>query len=232
MFWENLIYIFKSFLIINFSQEFGLLYFSPPLFLGSVLIFYFLRKKRFDLTFTIILITVFPFFATLVLNNPGYSYGYRYLYSTIPVFILIYFQLLQRNKLISNYMLYASIFSTISILFFESTQYTVLSTDYVTNSFGLYTKYVNPTYLSGFLKSLIIPDAYLNILFTSFFGVLIIKIISLFQDPNIFIENFRPVDDKIANLISDSLAFSWGMFLILIIFYLAIIIKTKPIKYK
>jgi len=232
MLWENLIYIFKSFLIINFSQEFGLFYFSPPLFLGSILIFYFLIRKRFDLTFTIILITVFPFFATLVLNNPGYSYGYRYLYSTIPVFILIYFQLFQRNKLVSSYMLYASIFSTISILFFESTQYTVLSTDYVTNSFGLYTKYVNPTYLSGFLKSLIIPDAYLNILFTSFFGVLIIKIISLFQDPNIFIENFRAVDDKIANLISDSLAFSWGMFLILIIFYLAIIIKTKPIKYK
>ena len=41
MFWENIIYIFKSFLIINFSQEFGLLYFSPPLFLGSILIFYF-----------------------------------------------------------------------------------------------------------------------------------------------------------------------------------------------
>ena len=39
MFWENIIYIFKSFLIINFSQEFGLLYFSPPLFLGSILIF-------------------------------------------------------------------------------------------------------------------------------------------------------------------------------------------------
>ena len=232
MFWENLIYIFKSFLIVNFSQEFGLFYFSPPLFLGSILIFYFLIRKRFDLTLAIILITVFPFFTTLVFKNPGYSYGYRYLYSTIPVFILIYFQLFQRNKLISNYMLYASFFSTVSILFFESTQYTVLSTDYVTNSFGLYTKFVNPTYLSGYFKSLIIPDAYLNIIFTSFFGVLIIKIISLFQDPNIFIENFRPVDDKIANLISDSLAFSWGMFLTLIMFYLAIIIKTKPIKYK
>ena len=77
-----------------------------------------------------------------------------------------------------------------------------------------------------------LKNKYINILFTSFFGVLIIKIISLFQDPNIFIENFRPVDDKIANLISDSLAFSWGMFLTLIMFYLAIIIKTKPIKYK
>jgi len=61
---------------------------------------------------------------------------------------------------------------------------------------------------------------------------LIIKIISLFQDPNIFIENFRSVDEKIANLINDSLDFSWGMFLILFIFYLTIIIKTKPIKYK
>ena len=129
-------------------------------------------------------------------------------------------------------MLYASIFSTISILFFESTQYTVLSTDYVTNSFGLYTKYVNPTYLSGYLKSILVPDAYLNILFTSFFGVMIIKIISLFQDPNIFIGNFRNVDEKIADLINNSLDFSWGMFLILLIFYFAIIIKTKPIKYK
>ncbi len=41
-----------------------------------------------------------------------------------------------------------------------------------------------------------LKNKYINILFTSFFGVLIIKIISLFQDPNIFIENFRAVDDK------------------------------------
>ena len=40
---------------------------------------------------------------------------------------------------------------------------------------------------------------------------------------------FRAVDDKIANLISDSLAFSWGMFLILIMFYLAMIIKKNQL---
>ena len=76
------------------------------------------------------------------------------------------------------------VFSLISLIFqvfFESTPFVVLSTEYVTNSFGLYTKYVNPTILSGMFKSFLIMDSYLNVVFTSFMGVLIIKIISIFS---------------------------------------------------
>ena len=89
---ENIFYIIKSFLIINFSQEFGLLYFSPILFIGYFSLFHNFFNRNISHFFILLLICLFPFFSTLVLNNPGYSYGYRYLYSTIPVFIVLFFK--------------------------------------------------------------------------------------------------------------------------------------------
>jgi hypothetical protein len=227
---ENILYIFKSFLIINFSQEFGLLYFSPVLFIGFFSIFHNLFKRNIFSILLIILIYLFPFFSTLVLNNPGYSYGYRYLYSTIPLFTLLFFKDYYRINVVRRYMIFGSSFALISQLLFETTQYTVLSADYTTNTFGLYTKYVNPLYLSGVLKSLFIVDAYLNMIFTSFLGVLVIKIISFFTDPAIFVKQFRPLNDDITDLIYNSINFPWSMFFIILILFTMIIKKLDLIK--
>lgn len=225
MFFENIQFILKALLVINISEEFGLAYFSPILFFGNFLIFYYIYKKEFIKFFIALGILFFPFFSTLVLNNPGYSYGYRYFYSTIPLFIIIFFAEFQKNKLITTYLKYISILAIIFQLFFESSSYVVLSSDYITNNFGLYTKYVNPVILTGMFKSFLIFDSYLNIIFTSFLGVLIIKVIAIFTSPEDFISLFREPDDKILELINLNLSFSWVMYLIVIIFYLYIISK-------
>ncbi len=220
---ENIQFILKTFLIINISQEFGLAYFSPVLFFGNFLIFFYIYKKEF-LKFLIVSGTLFfPFFSTLVLNNPGYSYGYRYFYSTIPIFIVIFFVEFKHNKHFNFYLKYFSIFAIVFQLFFESSEFVVLSSDYVTNTFGLYTKYVNPEILTGMFKSFLIFDSYLNIIFTSFLGVLIIKFISLFVPPLEFISRFRDPDEKIIELVEASLSFSWFMYVLVILFYLYII---------
>ena len=227
---ENIFYIIKSFLIINFSQEFGLLYFSPILFIGYFSLLHNFYKRNMSHFFILLLICLFPFFSTLVLNNPGYSYGYRYLYSTIPIFIILFFKEYYETTILKKYIVFGSLFALISQLLFETTQLTVLSSDYLTNTFGLYTKYVNPLYLSGVIKSLFIADAYLNMIFTSFLGVLIIKVIALIENPAIFIEKFRPLNDDITNLINNSLNFSWLMVFIIIIFYTICIKKLSSIR--
>ena len=219
---ENIIFIFKTFFIINFSQEFGLMFFSPVLFLGSSLLFIYLFKKDFIKLFLIAGTIFFPFFSTLVLNNPGYSYGYRYYYSTIPIFILVYFLDFNHNNLLKKYLLSFSVLAIIFQLFFESSPYVVLSTEYVTNSFGLYSKYVNPTILSGMFRSFIILDSYLNVIFTSFIGVFIIKVLSFFMSPLDLISTFREPDEKIIELVEMSISFSWVMFFLVLLTYLGI----------
>ena len=222
-FFENVYFIFKTFFIINFSEEFGLMYFSPILFFGNFLMFFYLFKKEFVKLLVVSGTLFFPFFSTLVLNNPGYSYGYRYFYSTIPLFIIIFFTEFQKKKVFNSYLIYFSVLAIIFQLFFETSPYVVLSSDYVTNTFGLYTKYVNPVILTGMFKSFLIFDSYLNIIFTSFVGVFIIKFISLFTSPGEFISRFRNPDEKIIELIEMSLSFSWVMYLLVILFYIYII---------
>ena len=46
-----------------------------------------------------------------------------------------------------------------SVLFFETTLETQLSLDRVYNSFGKYTRYTQPLYLTGFIKSIFVFDS-------------------------------------------------------------------------
>lgn len=109
------------------------------------------------------------------------SYGFRYLYSLVPLCILIYFQYKDKKlyKYLLNYALIMSIFSNLSILFFETTEKTQLSTTEIENSFGLIRNYVEPEYVIGVLGSFFELNSYLIIFTTSFFGVLIFKILIL-----------------------------------------------------
>jgi hypothetical protein len=55
-------------------------------------------------------------------------------------------------------------------------------------------------------------------------------VIALIENPAIFIEKFRPLNDDITNLINNSLNFSWLMVFIIIIFYTICIKKLSSIR--
>ena len=80
------------------------------------------------------------------------------------------------------------------------------------------TRYANPNYLSELPNALININAYMHILFTSFFGVLFIKCINLFINPLLIFAKFTEINEDISNLVSDSIDFSWLKLLILYIF--------------
>ena len=90
-----------------------------------------------------------------------------------------------------------SIFGLFSQLFFESTNLVSLSETTIVNSFDSMSPYSNPDYLTGLLKSLLMPNAYLKIVFTSFLGVFLIKFINLFTSFEDFVSNYYAIDEQL-----------------------------------
>lgn len=80
---------------------------------------------------------------------------------------------------------------------------TFLSNDYVINSFGMNTWYSNPSYLFSLPLVLFEMNTYLHIVFTSLLGIVLIKVINIFTDPIVFINNFSQTDEKIAEYINN-----------------------------
>ena len=76
---------------------------------------------------------------------------------------------------------------------------------------------INNPYLTGRVDfhSFLSSSSLISIIFTSFLGVLIIKVINLFIDPVNFFGNLTEVDTEILNLITSSINFSWIKLLIL-----------------
>ncbi len=226
LFFNNINLIFYTFFITSFSQEFGIFYFSAIVFIGFIFLIFFLIQKKYLLFLTLGLTYLIPFIGIVVFQNTSYSYGYRYLFSLIPINILLYFKYFQKNKIISTYLNLFSIFGLIGLMMFEVSEATVLSIEYVTNSFGASTKFANPNYLSGVFYSIIQIDSYLNIVFTSFLGILIIKLLSILTNPANLILNFRPLTDDISQMINNAQGISWIMIIILLIF-LALIARKS-----
>ena len=165
--------------------------FSPIIFVGfNIRIIFYLSKKYF-LFLLLGASYLIPFFSVIVLQNTGFSYGYRYLFVLIPLNIVIYFKYFQQNKLIKYWVF--SILGLLGYILFETTEYTSLSQDYLINSFGMETRYSNPDYLTNLFKSISNINSYLHIIFTSFIGVLLIKIINLFMSPSQFFEYLQPL---------------------------------------
>tara|TARA_B100000035_G_scaffold299204_1_gene293681 strand:+ start:539 stop:2128 length:1590 start_codon:yes stop_codon:yes gene_type:complete len=187
---ENLVvFIFENFkLLLNslFTQEFGILWFSPIIFFGLLSSFYFLRKNIL-LSISIFLIYGFYFSIINAWGGTGNAFGLRFIYPTIPmsIFLFLYFY---KFKLIKNYMKFYlisfSLFSLISVLFFESWSGTQLSLNYVENSYGNMQIYSQPYFLTGTLNALIITDSYLKIFVTSYLGVIIFKILFIIFNKN------------------------------------------------
>ena len=218
MFYENILFVIKSSQIILFSQEFGLFYFAPIIFLSSILIFMLPPSNKVALSSLLFLIYIIPLFSVIVIQNTAFSYGYRYLYALIPINVLIYFKFFSKNNILKNYLYLFSCLGFILYLFFETSQATSLSSDYIVNSFGMNTRYSNPEYLSGLLSSVASIDAYLHIVFTSFLGVGLIKLMSLFINPVEFLGNYTELSPAVLELIENSLAFSWIKIILLYMF--------------
>ena len=183
--------IVNSFNII-FTQEFGLFWFSPILFIGfSVLIFNLFDDKKKNLYFNLLILFSYLqiFLVVLLWRSTASSYGFRYLYCLIPLSIILYyrFQHKKNNKLIKLYVVVFSIFSSLSILFFETTEGTQLSLEYTTNSFGRLAMYTQPQYLQGYLASFLELNSYLKIFTTSFLGAIIFKCVLIFVEKEKFV---------------------------------------------
>ena len=114
----------------------------------------------------------------------GSSYGFRYLFSLTPLSIIIYFCYLDKTSFFKIYLFVFSVFSNLSILFFETTEQTQLSTTDGANSFGKIIRYIEPEYVTGVISSLFELQSYLIIFTTSFLGVFVFKTLFLVIDQN------------------------------------------------
>ena len=196
---ELFISLLKTLSIILFSSEFGIFWVSPILFIGFISIF--TRGKIFSISnIFIFLCFAQNFFIIHLWQALGSSYGFRYLFSLTPIAIMLYFIYIKKYSFLRVYLILFSIFSNLSILFFETTVKTQLSTTDEINSFGKIIRYIEPEYVYGLLSSFVQFESYLIIFTTSFFGVIIFKLIFLVFDKEGFIsilENFGlPVQNQ------------------------------------
>ena len=226
---ENLIFVIKSSTIILFSKEFGVFFFAPVIFISLIIFFFLIYKKKFFECIFILSIYFFPLFSIIVVQNTAFSYGFRYLFVLIPVNLILYFKYLHQSTFIRWYVSTFSVLGIILYIFFETSQATSLSSDYLINSFGMNTRYSNPEYLTNLPLALLTLNSYTHIVFTSFLGVFVIKIIGLITDPYIFLNNFTELTPQIEKLVSDSLDFSWIKLSIIVstVFYLTSLITKE-----
>ena len=218
LFMENMMFLFRGLAVIVFSQEFGVFFFAPIIFISFILFIYLLINKKYLLSLILIFLYLIPFMSVVVIQNTAFSYGYRYLFVLIPVNLILYFKYLNDFKMLRRYLYIFSILGFLLYLFFETSQWTSLADGYVVNSFGMNTRYANPEYLSGLPKALVDLNSYLHILFTSFLGVFILKVISIVLDPVLTFSRFTEITPEISDLISNSIDFSWYKLIFLYLF--------------
>ena len=173
---------------IFFGFEFGLFWFSPIVFLILPIMLLNIIDRKFKIFLILLGIFIQTFGVVIIWQSTASSYGYRYLLSLIPL-CMVYLVSISKNKKYKyfKYYLYpSSIFASLSILFFETNKGTQLSLVEIENSFGKITRYTQPDYLIGYLKSFSNFESYLVIFVTSFFGLIIFKLlISVFGYENL-----------------------------------------------
>ena len=180
----------KNVFIHFYTQEFGLIYFQPITFViifGSIVyLFYSIFKKENVLLALLFFLFSWQEFAiALIWTSPASAYGFRYLMNLAPLGLIFFCYIAKNYKLkyLDHYLLVFSCFSILSVLFYETTEFTQLSTDATLNSFGDYSKYTQRYYFSGLFKSFLVLDSYLKIFTTSFLGMFIFKVLVYFLSP-------------------------------------------------
>lgn len=218
---ESILISIRYLLVTCFSFEFGIFYFSAIVFVSFYFLASYLSNKNYKLFFVLGLFYLIPFLPILVFENHGTSYGFRYLFTIIPINLIIYFKEFSDVKPLSSYLFIFSIFGILSQLFFESTSMSSLSEFTIQNSFGSYSPYSNPTYLIGVFESMIEISAYLKIFFTSFVGVFLVKSINSIIDFETLLTRYYVVDEKLSKLLDSFESYSWIylIFTILLLLY-------------
>ncbi len=176
----------KNLFIILFTKEFGIFWFSAIIFSGLLIniILIFIDKNRLAF-FVSLFIYAQTFGVVLMWKSTASSYGFRYLYNLVPLSIVlfVYFKNKYQYKFIEYYLSIFSVIGILSLFFFETTEMTQLSEIDQLNSFGRNLRFTEPEYLVGFVYSFLELDSYLKIFTTSFFGLIIFKILFLIFNP-------------------------------------------------
>ena len=195
---------------IIFTQEFGIFWFSPAVFVGLIYSIksLFSKDKGNYLVILILIPFIYSIGTVAVWSSTASSYGFRYLFFLIPFSIILFLSEQPQNSIIYKYIYIFSIFGLLSILFFESTPLTELSTTSIINTFGKEDLYTNPTYLSGLLKSLLSITALFKIFASSFLFLLIYKLFEnifdfseFFSSPMFNVSEFQK--DKFLNTLEN-----------------------------
>ena len=181
--------VINDIFIILFTQEFGIFWFSPVLFACIfMLIINFIKFTSRERLATLLTSLSFAqgFYTISIWNSTASSYGFRYIFSLIPLSIFLLAKLGENKKniFIKHYINFFSVFGILAVLFFETTERTQLSLLPVTNSFGVEKIYSQPEYLTGVIASFFEVNSYLKILATSFLGALFLKILLIVLDLN------------------------------------------------
>ena len=95
---NNFIYLFR----ILFGKEFGIFWFSPIIFISVIYVWIFILRIKGNLLLKVLLFSFTGFLNFFIWTSTASSYGYRYLYSLIPVSIFIYFQTALVNILLAT----------------------------------------------------------------------------------------------------------------------------------
>ena len=222
---NNFIYLFR----ILFGKEFGIFWFSPIIFISVIYVWIFILRIKGNLLLKVLLFFSFTqvFSTVFIWTSTASSYGYRYLYSLIPVSIFIYFSDSFSKYSFSNYYLISfSIFGLLGILFFETSEATALQQ--AVNSFGNLEPYTQPNYLFGLFSSLVSFSSYLIIFTTSFLGAIVFKILLMgfsTDKLNSFLNKFGlPVENQdFQNLLFEltNISIDKFIFTILFIYYIS-----------
>ena len=236
---RNLLTIFNHLFTILFSQEFGLFFFCPIVFVSLFYIFFYTLNKKYYLALNLFLFYSISILPVILFESHGGSYGFRYLLTLYPISI-IYYYFLKEEKNISQWhkiLLVLSVFSIISVLFFEATPYTQLSTERIYNSFDRITRYTQPTYLTGVIKSFFVFEGYLKIFTTSFLGSIFFKLlISIFGKSeliNLLGSLGIPVSNQDFLMYLDEIniiSFDKFLFVIFVFFFICLYISNISLK--
>tara|TARA_Y100000389_G_C17467642_1_gene527073 strand:- start:252 stop:1829 length:1578 start_codon:yes stop_codon:yes gene_type:complete len=221
------------------TMEFGVMWFSPIIFIGLIISLKIIREDTI-LSIALILVYGFYFIIINIWQSVGNAYGIRYLYPLISISILLFLKNYNKNNIYSRmteyYVFIFSTLSLLSVLFFESWEGSQLSLVAIENSFGKYEKFVQPNYLPGFLRGLFEIDSYLKVFTTSFLGLIFFRIFLWLYDKDVLFSTLEKLDLPSSN--SDFIEYIYqisrinllAIFVIIIFLYLYAYFLNKLLK--
>lgn len=224
-----IIEVISDFIRILFSQEFGLIWFSPSLFFLFYILIKYLFLKKTILFFLLTLIVSVPTGIVILWLTAASSYGYRYLFSLIPMAIYLCFK--QLNKFELKLLFVLNYLSILLFLVFETNELTSLREQ--VNVFNEINCCSARYYIEGAANSIFVPLTYIKIIGSSFISVITIKIMSSIFDLGWILEIFERLGiksddfDKLIDYSENTSPLELMFLSLIILFFTNKIIKDK-----